>query len=519
MAPSPSAGQEDIIHALTRSGALQQPVTRIDTHAAVVLLSGPRALKIKRDVRYPFLDYSTLERRKAACEAELAVNRPFAPDIYLGVTPITRGRDGTIMPGGDGEIVEWAIEMRRFDETQTLDKISDRSGLSDALAHDLAATVAEAHKTAAPADTKVWLDSLRSFIAANKNELGERDDLFLRDRVATVTDRSLALYERLCPLLRRRGEAGFVRHCHGDLHLSNVVLLSGRPVLFDAIEFDPAVASGDVLYDLAFLLMDLLHRREKIAANIVLNDYLMLAGDDSHLDALAALPLFMSVRAAIRAKVTAARARFSSAGQKASDEQIALSYFELADRLLSEPRGVLVAIGGLSGTGKSALARVLAPEGLPEPGAVVLRSDVERKALFGVAPTQRLPATAYTRDISAAVYKKLADKAARVIDAGFTAIVDAVFGSEAERDEIEQVAAARDVPFIGLFLTTDIETRLSRVGTRRGDASDADEMVVRQQAESDIGRLSWTEVDASGSLQEVARAAKRVYVIARNPAF
>ncbi len=510
--------QDAVIRALMQPGVLPQPVERIDTHAAVVLLAGQRALKIKRDVRYPFLDYSTLERRKAACEAELAVNRPFAPDIYLGVMPITRDRAGAIRPGGDGEVVEWAVEMCRFDETQTLDKISDRSGLTDALAHDLAATVVAAHNKALPADTAVWLDSLRAFIVSNKNELAERPDLFLRDRIAAVTERSMATYEQLCPLLRRRGEAGFVRRCHGDLHLSNVVLLSGKPVLFDAIEFDPAVASGDVFYDLAFLLMDLLHRREKPAANIVLNDYLMLAHDDSHLDALATLPLFMSVRAAIRAKVTAARARLSRADQKASYEQAALAYFELADRLLGEPRGVLMAVGGLSGTGKSALARALAPDILPEPGAIVLRSDVERKRLFGVAPTDRLPASAYTRDISATVYKNLADKAARVIDAGFTAIVDAMFGSEAERDDIEQVAVSREVPFIGLFLTADLETRLSRVGTRRNDASDADERVVRQQAGSNIGRLSWTEVDASGHLQDVAKTAKQVYVTARNPA-
>jgi predicted kinase len=247
----------------------------------------------------------------------------------------------------------------------------------------------------------------------------------------------------------------------------------------------------------------------------VLNDYLMLARDDSHLDALAALPLFMSVRAAIRAKVTAARARFSSAEQTASTEQLAVSYFELAGRLLSQPRGSLIAVGGLSGTGKSALARVLAPDARPEPGAIVLRSDVERKALFGVAPTHRLPAAAYTSEVSATVYKNLAAKAGKVIDAGLTAIVDAVFGSETERDQIEQVAAARDVPFIGLFLTADIATRLSRVGARRGDASDADETVVRQQTESDIGRLSWTEVDASGHLADVAEAARRACVAAK----
>ena len=213
-------------------------------------------------------------------------------------------------------------------------------------------------------------------------------------------------------LLSLRERAGRVARCHGDLHLGNIVLLDGEPLLFDAIEFDPRIATGDVLYDLAFLLMDLIERGLTPAANIVLNRYLNETRRAEDLDALAALPLFLSLRAAIRAKVAAERR--TQTGERAATEQSARDYFALAGKLLAPPPPVLVAVGGLSGSGKSLLARALAADIAPAPGAVVLRSDVERKALFGIAETGRLPETAYSRDVTAQVYAALAGKARRV---------------------------------------------------------------------------------------------------------
>ena len=255
-------------------------------------------------------------------------------------------------------------------------------------------------------------------------------------------------------------------------------------MLFDAIEFDPKIATGDVLYDLAFLLMDLIERGLKPAANIVLNRYLSETRRAEDLDALAALPLFLSLRAAIRAKV-AADARGRRAPNARDIEQSARAYFALAGRLLAPPPPRLLAVGGLSGTGKSLLARALAAEILPEPGAVVLRSDVERKALFGLAETDRLPQTAYAREVTARVYAALTDKARRVLAAGHSAIVDAVFADAGERAAIAQ--AARPGEFHGLFLTADLSVRLARVGERKGDASDADAAVARQQEQYDLG--------------------------------
>ena len=265
-------------------------------------------------------------------------------------------------------------------------------------------------------------------------------------------------------------------------------MLDGEPVLFDAIEFDARIATADVLYDLAFLLMDLIERGLGPAANIVLNRYLNETRRAEDLDALAALPLFLSLRATIRAKVTAARRR---QGAECTDiAQSARDYFALAGKLLAPPPPILLAVGGLSGTGKSLLAREIAAELLPAPGAVVLRSDVERKAMFGIAENDRLPQTAYAREVTKQVYAALVEKARRVVAAGHSAIVDAVFADAGERAAIEQAAAG--AAFRGLFLTADLSVRLARVGARRGDASDADAAVARGQEQYDLGVMHWT---------------------------
>ena len=191
-----------------------------------------------------------------------------------------------------------------------------------------------------------------------------------------------------------------MRHCHGDLHLRNIVEIDGAPVLFDAIEFDDRLATIDVLYDLAFLLMDLGKRGLGPHANVVLNAYLDAEGSTGNLVGLATLPLFLSMRATIRAKVELLRARMAPHGQAAAAREEARVYFELAQRFLAPAAPRLIAIGGLSGTGKSAVARAIAPSVGAFPGAVHVRSDVERKRLFGVAPRERLPARAYAPEIS-----------------------------------------------------------------------------------------------------------------------
>jgi aminoglycoside phosphotransferase family enzyme/predicted kinase len=483
-------------------------VKRIDTHAATVFLAGPRALKVKHAVRFPFLDYSTLEKRKQACEAEIEVNRPFAPELYRGVLAVTLERDGKLALGGSGTVIEWAVEMHRFDEHATLDHLA-RAGKIDAdLADALARAVVAAHAKAKPADPAPWIGALHSYIDEHATEFAASPDLFPAAEVAALAEASRAAYGRNRELLTERGERGLVRHIHGDLHLQNVVLLDGRPVLFDAIEFSPLIASGDLLYDLAFLLMDLCERGLASAANVILNRYLAETRRLIDLDALALLPFYLSMRAAIRAKVTAERLqRLQSAGED-TIAQSARTYFDWASRLIRPPPALLLAIGGLSGTGKSALARGVAPGIGAAPGAVVLRSDAERKALFGRAEHEPLPPQAYAPEASLRVFAVLADKARHVIAAGHCAVVDAVFAKPGERALMEESARMLRVPFRGLFLHTDLATRLSRVGGRKHDASDADAAVAYQQESYDLGRLGWPIIDAGGSPEDSLARAK-----------
>jgi aminoglycoside phosphotransferase family enzyme/predicted kinase len=476
-----------------------RPVRRIDTHAAAVFLAGKRALKIKRAVCFPFLDYSTLDKRRAACTAEIEVNRSFAPNIYRGLVAVTREADGRLALGGAGAAVEWAVDMLRFDEEKTLDRLADGGTIDAAMAGALARAVAAAHAVAPVADAEPWIDALSTYLDRNDAAFRAASDIFPAHEAATLDNASRQALARIRPLLAARGRLGLVRRGHGDLHLGNIALIDGRPVPFDAIEFDPQIATGDVLYDLAFLIMDLVERRLTPAANVVLNCYLAETRRDEDLAALAALPFFLALRAAIRAMVTAARRANVAASERNATAHTARTYFDLARRLIAPPTPRLVAVGGLSGTGKSALARMLAPDLAPAPGAVLIRTDVERKALFGVAESSRLPAPAYAPEVTAQVYALVGDKARRVLAAGHGAIVDAVFARRQERAAISVVAKSCNVAFRGLFLTADLATRLARVGTRTHDASDADADVARAQESYDLGLLDWHEVDASGA--------------------
>jgi aminoglycoside phosphotransferase family enzyme len=309
----------------THSG---QEVQRIDTHSASVFLAGDRALKVKRAVRFPFLDYSTLAKRKQACEAELAVNAPYAPEIYRGVKAITREADAGLAIGGSGPAIEWAVEMRRFDEKRTLDHLAGE--IDDALAEALGRAVTAAHAQARAVEAQPWITALCSYIDEHVKAFGAHADIFPAAENAALARASRAAYARVVPLLTERGRRGLVRRIHGDLHLGNIVLMDGRPVLFDAIEFSDIIASGDVFYDLAFLLMDLLERGLARPANIVLNRYLAETRRAHDLDALAALPFFLSMRAAIRAKVTAARMELAPPAQQGSIARAARGYFAFA---------------------------------------------------------------------------------------------------------------------------------------------------------------------------------------------
>ena len=492
-----AADQSEVIAFLAdpASHGLHTPVRRIDTHGAIVFLAGVFAYKLKRAIRFPFMDFSTLEKRRRACEAEIEINRPGAPTIYLDARPITRSW-GQLCLGGPGPAIDWVVQMRRFDDSQTLDHLAEAGQLTPGLLCNLTQAILASHHRAAPADSIAATAALGTYIDQNEVAFGEAPALFEPDRVALAIDRSRTALASCRELLLQRGQQGLVRRCHGDLHLRNLVLIGGAPVLFDAIEFDEGIATCDLLYDLAFLLMDLWQRGLRREANVVLNRYLWDSGDPRHLSGLAALPLFLSIRAALRAKIAAAALAFARPDQHQATVDEARRYFEFSLSFLDTGPPLLLAIGGLSGTGKSTLAAALAPSIGGAPGAVHLRSDIERKRMFGVADTERLPAAAYAPGVDEEVYARLQRKARLALQAGASVIVDAVHISPQERSAIAATARDLGLPFRGIWLEAPPPVLTERVTTRSSDASDADATVVRLQLDHGPGAIDWARIDA-----------------------
>ncbi len=484
---------------------LLYPVVRIDTHSAVVFLAGLDVYKVKRAVRFPFLDQSTLEKRRKACELEVAVNQRYAPEIYYGAVPITREGAGLGI-GGEGEPVEWAVHMRRFDETRTLDHVAERGELEAPLVMRLAEVVLATYRDAEVRDGAAATAALRGVVEETLAALAAAETYFPADETAELAAAMTDAFDRLMPLLLDRGRRGCVRRCHGDLHLRNITMLNGVPTPFDAIEFDEAIASIDKLYDLAFLLMDLWEKELPAQANLLLNRYLWGSPDLSgELEGLAALPLFMSLRAAVRAKVEALRLAEVAHGPEAVTE--ALRYFAYARRFMMPAPPRLVAIGGVSGTGKSTIAARIAPQLGRAPGAVHLRSDIERKRLFGVPEHHHLPDEAYARPVTEEVFASLRAQAAIALAAGQSVVVDAVHRRPEERDLIARVAAAANAPFAGIWLEAPLDVATERVEARRDDASDATAAIVAMQAAQPAGPITWTRIDAAGEVSDVVAAA------------
>ena len=499
--------QRDVIDFLSRPsfyGAAVERVDIIETHVSLVFLAGDRAYKLKRAIKFPYLDFSSAEQRRIACEAELVLNRRTAPELYLEVRALTRTANGEVSFGTEGRVVDWVVVMRRFDQVALFDELAKTNRLNASLMNELADHIAAFHQAAEPRPSQGGAAALAAVVETNHCCLMAASHAgFVTEDIVEIRQRSLELLAAVGALLDRRRAAGKVRRCHGDLHLRNVCLFEGRPTLFDCLEFSDELASVDVLYDLAFLLMDLEHRGFADFSNLVLNRYLDLTGED---DGLAAMPLFLSSRAAIRAHVAAA-AMERAAQSKLKPEMAAeaRSYLEIAAELLRPRSCRLIAIGGLSGTGKSTLAAALAPN----LGARVLRSDVIRKRLFEVAPETRLPTSAYTAQVSRHVYQTLRRKAAEALAAGYSVIIDAVSLKPSERQTFATVAEAAGVPFAGIWLEAPPATMDRRLRARRHDASDASPEVLAQQLQQDPGTVEWVRIDAGTGPESRLSAARR----------
>lgn len=477
-------GQAEVIaflaNAATHRGAA---VECVETHISVVFLAGRDAYKLKRAVKFDYLDFSSPELRRRCCEEEVRLNRRTAPAIYKGVLPITRQASGALELNGTGEPIDWVVHMARFDQSQLLDRLAAARALPLSLMDELGRTIAAFHRDAARRADRGGSRGMQLVVDGNAAHLQHE----------TLSLRTTAELARCHALLEGRRERGFVRECHGDLHLGNIVLIDDVPTLFDAIEFNDDIACADVLYDLAFLIMDLRHRALPAHANALWNAYLEDTGD---YDGLALMPLFLSCRAAVRAKISDASSRVQhEAAVREALQYAGREYLAEALRLLDHRRPMVIAIGGVSGTGKSTVAAMLAPHVGGAPGAVILRSDVLRKQLCGVARFDRLGAAGYTGAVSARVYEELAARARRIAVAT-TVIVDATFLNESHRKLVETAAREAGADFHGFWLDAPDQVLLERLRARWRDPSDADATVLASQRRMDAGPLSWAHVDA-----------------------
>lgn len=480
-------------------------VERIDTHGAMVFLAGDRAYKLKRAVKFPFMDFSTLALRERACAAELRVNRRTAPQLYLGTARVTRETDGLAIDG-KGPTVDWLVVMQRFEQDRLLDRIAARGALDDALAERVACAVAAFHASVDRCEGYGRSADIAALIADVDANMAAQPALDEGGRAALI-DACARAHRTAAALIDERQRAGLVRWCHGDLHMRNICVLDSGPTLFDAIEFNDSFCCTDTLYDLAFLVSDLSRVDLRGAASRVLNRYLEESGD---WDGVPLLPLFLALRAGILAYTLAASAQAQRDPAKterlAADARRCLA---LGQQFLVPQHGRIVAVGGLSGTGKSTTARALAPALGRLPGAVILRSDVLRKRRAGVAPTTPLGPEHYGPGSSEAVYRELRERAVTLARAGQVVVVDAVFAKPAERDLLAAAAREAAVDFAGFWLDAPPDVAAARVAARRGDASDATVAVVDQQRHYDVGRIDWRRIDAGQGVVAVTETLRR----------
>lgn len=506
--------QEPLVAFLSKPGVLADAApSRISTHGAHIFLAGRAAYKLKRAIRFDYMDFGTCEKRDAAAAAELTLNRRTAPDLYLGLLPVYADGDGFKLgamvqtPDPDPAAVANLVVMRRFGDDATFDRLAETGGLDGWMIDRLADRTAAFHEAAKPVFRSAAATQLARISGRTIKAILDGQDI-VGERVAVLLNHAMqgAIVHAMSEV-DDRGAAGCVKRLHGDLHLGNVALFEGEPLIFDALEFNDAMATVDVLHDLAFLVMDLWARGQAELAARAWSRYLANVDDYS---GLGLAPLFVAMRAAVRAKVAIDRARLESGDARARSEAEARRYVDAARRALDPPTARLVAIGGLSGAGKTTLARRLAPDFAPAVGAVHLRSDILRKRRAGVSFDEALPSEAYSPEASVAVYQSMLERAERALKQGAPVILDAVFAKPAEREAARMLAERFNVPFGGLWLDLPLDARQARIRARVDDASDATTAVAARQDGFDVGEIDWLRLAADDDVTDAARAALAV---------
>ncbi len=477
-------GSPPWLTALERPEAYPHPVQaiqRVETHISWVFLAGEHAYKIKKPVDLGFLDYSTLEKRHSCCREELRLNRRLAAPLYLGLSRITGPAERARMDG-EGEVLEYAVHMRQFPVEDQFDRLLADGRLEARHLETLAEDIARFHRTLAdPAPPDSDFGTPERVIRPMRENFQHLEGA--DPRLPALHRWTETTFQRLRPRLEERRRQGWIRECHGDLHLGNIVLWEGRPLPFDGIEFDPYLRWIDVQSEQAFLTMDLEDRGRRDLAFLALNTYLAHSGDYA---GLAVLPFYQVYRAMVRAKVN--HIRLTQGGlddsERACLERDFHQYLALAEGYTRPPRPVLILTSGVSGSGKSWLARRLAMAG----GAIHLRSDVERKRLFGLPPLARThaapDAAIYTPEATVATYRRLLELAETVLAAGYPVLVDATFLTRDLRAPFLALAERLGMPCRVLHTTAPrpvLEERVRRRAEQGRDPSEADVAILERQ--------------------------------------
>ncbi|MFM8797775.1 MAG: AAA family ATPase [Fluviibacter sp.] len=480
--------QEPTIHFLSRLAGQNSRVIR--TSISVVVLGDTIAYKLKQSLRLPYLDFSTPDARFEMCQRELAFNQAYAKDLYLGTHRITRKDDGSLTLDGDGPLVDAVVAMHRFGDTDSFQFLANNGKLTRQLLEQLVHTISAAHDLANPSSDyggyKCMKKELNDVFTALEQNVPQ-----IAAQLADAHNVLTGLLNKDQKLLDQRKAAGKVRHCHGDLALRNICLFNGKPTAFDCIEFSDEIATIDILYDIAYLIIDLWRSDLKDLANYTFNRYLDIREES---DGLSLMPYFLSFRAIVRGHADALQ----------GDTDLAESYFRTANDVPKSPTGVLIAIGGYSGCGKSTLADLIAVSISAPPGARLINTDRIRKDMYMQALEARLPKDAYLPEVSSKVYETLYAEAEKALSAGWAVIVDGVFDRKEDQARIEQVAHKLNIPFQGVWLETDLKTRIDRIESRACKISDATDKTAREQ-ELNLGSLTthWHKLDAAQPLSEI----------------
>jgi aminoglycoside phosphotransferase family enzyme/predicted kinase len=464
-----------LIDALLDPGRYPHPaktVRLLETHISWVLLAGRHAYKIKKPVDLGFLDFTDLKKRHFYCHEEIRLNRRLAPQLYLDVIAIGGSPRQPVL--GAEPAFEYAVRMRRFSNAHLLDNLAAQGRLTSRHIDHLAATLARFHAGLPPAEPESRYGTPEAIAAPVRHNF---------QQVAALLDASDALnnlqlaseqeYIRCLPLFEQRRRDGFIRECHGDLHLGNIVLLKGLPVAFDGIEFEPNLRWIDIVNDIAFLIMDLQHRGHADLAFRFLNAYLENSGD---FQGLGVLRFYLAYRAMVRAKIAAIRASQTTADSAMAECR---SYLALAGCSLQKGRPALIITHGLPGCGKTTISQTA----LERLQAIRLRSDVERKRLFGLAAHESSGGNIYSPKATQRTYAHLLQLAGKLLELDFPVIIDAAFLKRTERLEFQALARKRHIPFIILSVQTETTLLRQRIKQRQqlgNDASEADLAVLEK---------------------------------------